>query len=204
MSRRATIYLVRHGESESNKRGIISGHSDYALTKQGKEQVRQTKLALKDIHFDAAYSSDLKRAAHTAEILYGKPVEEANRMQTLRERDFGSLDGQPQSVYDALSRKRMAMSHSKSWIYKDVPDYESDHEVSLRFLPALEEIARNNPGKTILIGAHGSAIRITLMQVTGYTHKEFPAGSFGNAAYAELAYDSDESFKVIQINGVKL
>lgn len=198
------IYLVRHGESVSNKQGIISGHSDYELTEQGEEQVRQTRLALKNVHFDEAYSSDLKRAVRTAEILYGKPVEETNKIHTLRERDFGSMDGKPQHIYEAYSEKKKKMVGEESWLFKHVPDMENDHELSMRFLPALEKIARSNAGKTILIAAHGSAIRTTIMKLTGYTYKELPSGSFGNASYAELVYDKDRGLKVIQINGVKL
>jgi broad specificity phosphatase PhoE len=204
MTKRTTIYLVRHGESESNKQGIISGHSDYDLTEQGKEQVEQTKLELQDVHFDVVYSSDLKRAIHTAEILYGKPVTETNKIHTLRERDFGSLDGKPDRIYKKGNLKRQTMTHEERWTFKPVPNYESDHQLFARFFPALKKIAQDNLGKTILIAAHGSAIRITLMQLTGYTHKELPPGSFSNAAYAELTYDENAGFKVIQISGVKL
>jgi broad specificity phosphatase PhoE len=204
MTKPTTIYLVRHGESESNRQGIISGHSDYELTEQGKEQVRQTKQELGHIHFDEVYSSDLMRAIQTAEILYGKPVEESNKMHVLRERDFGSLDGKPQDVYNEYSLQKQRMTKKERWTSKHVPDMESDEELAKRFLPAVEKIARDNAGKTILIAAHGSAIRTAIMQITGYTYKQLPAGSFANAAYAELRYDSKTGFKVIQISGVKL
>lgn len=203
MTKVCVIYLVRHGESVSNKAGIISGHSDYDLTEQGEEQVEETKQVLKNVHFDEAYSSDLRRAVRTAEILYGKPVEETNKIHTLRERDFGSLDGKPQHIYEEYSEKKKKMMDDQSWLFKHVPDMENDHELSMRFLPALERIARSNAGKTVLVAAHGSAIRTTIMKLTGYTYKELPSGSFSNASYAELLYDKD-GFKVIQINGVKL
>ncbi len=77
----------------------------------------------------------------TAEILCGKPVSKTNRIHTLRERDFGSLDGGPQHVYDELSATRHGMPHEESWVYKHVPDYESDKELAARFVPALEKIA---------------------------------------------------------------
>jgi probable phosphoglycerate mutase/uncharacterized phosphatase len=207
-SQKTIIYLVRHGESVSNKEGIISGHSDYDLTEQGRDQVRETKEALRHVSFDEVYSSDLKRAMQTAEILYGRPVSETNRIHTLRERDFGSLDGGPQSSYMKMSSRRHDMPHAEGWVYKHVPDYENDEELSARFLSALEKIAGANPGKTILVAAHGSAIRVTMMKIEGFTYKDLPAGSFGNAAYAEVWYEPGKEpgsrFKVIQINGVKL
>jgi len=204
MTKRTTIYLVRHGESEWNRQGLIGGHSDPDLTEEGREQVRQTRLELKDIHFDEVYSSDLKRAMHTAEILYGKAVATTNRMHTLRERYFGSLEGKPEHHYQAGNVGREKLTYEESWVFKHVPDMENDHELSIRFVPALEEIAKNNLGKTILVVAHGSAIRTAIMKITGYTYKQLPSGSFVNAGYTELTYDEGKGFKVIQISGVRL
>ena len=51
---------------------------------QGREQVKHTRQELRHIRFDEVYSSDLKRAVHTAEILYGKPVEASKRIYTAR------------------------------------------------------------------------------------------------------------------------
>lgn len=204
MAKRTTIYLVRHGESESNKQATIGGHIDSALTEQGKEQVKQTKLKLKGIRFDKVYSSDLKRAVDTAEIIYGKPVPKAHRIYELRERSFGSLEGRPEYFMNEGNAKRHNMAHEEGWVFKHVPDMESDHELSTRYLPVLEEIARSNPGKTVLVAAHGGVIRTTIIKLTGYTYQQLPAGSFGNAGYTELVYDEGKGFKVIQISSVKL
>ena len=204
MAKQTIIYLVRHGESELNKQRIIGGHVDSVLTEKGKEQVRQTKLALKNIHFDEVYSSDLKRAVHTAEILYGKAIPEAHKVSALRERSFGALEGKPEHLYIKGNVERQKLTHEEGWLFKHVPDMESDHELSTRYIPALEKVAKDNLGRTILIAAHGSAIRTTIMKLTGFTYTDLPAGTFGNAGYTELTYDEDQGLKVIQINGVKL
>jgi broad specificity phosphatase PhoE len=186
----------------ANKHGIVGGDTD--LTEQGKQQVLETKDVLSGIRFDEVYSSDLKRAVQTAEILYGMPVEDTKRMHVLRERDFGAFEGQPEHVYQQASAQRKTMTHEQGWVHKHAPDYESDHELSSRFLPTLEKIAKHNPGKTVLIAGHGSAIRVVIMTITGYTYKELPSGSFVNAGYTELRYDPAKGFSVIQISGVKL
>jgi broad specificity phosphatase PhoE len=203
MTTQTKIYLVRHGETTFNKLSILSGHLDPPLTEKGKEQARQSGLKLKDIHFDAAYSSDLERAIKTGAIIYGKPVPKANRLASLRERNFGSLEGKPDMYYKEGNERQKTVSHEKSWIYKHVPDMENDHELSLRFIPALESIARKNPGKTILVVAHGGAIRTTLIKLQGFTYDALPAGSFKNGDYAELIY-TDDSFKVVQVPGVRI
>ena len=193
--------MVRHGESVNNKRGIIAG--DSPLTDKGREQARLTKKALAGLKFDAIYSSDLKRAVETAYIIAGKDVPENHRLPGLRERDFGALEGKSEKLHEEEHQKRIGMSHEENWVYKHVPDTESDYELSARFVLALQELAENNPGKTILVAAHGGAIRATLMKLHGLTYHRIPNGSFKNAGYVELTYD-DHNFKVVQISGVQI
>ncbi len=61
------VYIVRHGETEENKQKIIQGQLDTHLNSEGEKQADLVAKALRDIPFDACYSSDLRRAASTAE-----------------------------------------------------------------------------------------------------------------------------------------
>jgi len=61
------IYIVRHGETEENKQKIIQGQLDTPLNSEGEKQANLVAKALRDIPFDVCYSSDLSRAASTAE-----------------------------------------------------------------------------------------------------------------------------------------
>jgi broad specificity phosphatase PhoE len=204
MTKSTRIFFVRHGESEANKSGLIGGHTDPNLTDVGIKQVKKARDELNSVHFDNVYSSDLKRAIHTAEIIYGKPVPEENRQADLRERHFGSLEGKPQEHIHASDAHRQSLPIEESWHFKHVPDMESDHEVMSRIIPTLEKIAKSNPGKTILIVGHGGAIRTSVMKLGNYTYEHLPTGSIQNAGYAELEFNPDSGFKVIQISGVKL
>ncbi|KAF7337920.1 Phosphoglycerate mutase-like protein [Mycena venus] len=58
----AKIYVVRHGETQANKDSVIQGQLDTELNETGVEQARRVADALRSVHFDAAYSSDLVRA----------------------------------------------------------------------------------------------------------------------------------------------
>src|ERR1700733_1301683 len=91
------IYVVRHGESESNiyahenptKPASHFGELGSSLTSKGRDQSRQLAGRLKNIHFAAFFSSHLNRAKETAEIIalhYGLPV---ITDRTIRERFFG-------------------------------------------------------------------------------------------------------------------
>src|SRR3989339_819938 len=64
-----TLYLVRHGETEWNVKKINQGQSESFLTEKGIEQAKETAERLKDIKFDAIFSSDLSRTQRTAEII---------------------------------------------------------------------------------------------------------------------------------------
>ena len=65
------IYLARHGQNLDNVNGILNGHRDEPLTLLGEEQARTTATYIKEagLTFDAVYSSPLKRALRTAEII---------------------------------------------------------------------------------------------------------------------------------------
>ena len=92
------LTLVRHGQSEGNKRGVIQGHSDYPLSELGAQQARALRAYLdeRSISFDAVYSSDLSRARQTADIVAaGLAITNDRR---LREKNYGNCQDKPASV----------------------------------------------------------------------------------------------------------
>ncbi|TCD70924.1 hypothetical protein EIP91_000830 [Steccherinum ochraceum] len=88
------IYIVRHGETDANRLGILQGQMDTPLNANGVLQAEQTAEALERVRFVGAYASDLQRAGKTAEIILSKhPGVELKRYEELRERSLGSLEG---------------------------------------------------------------------------------------------------------------
>ena len=87
------LYLIRHGETDWNKEFKIQGSSDIELNEYGRELAFITREGLRHIPFDIAYTSPLKRAKETAEIILGGrniPLYEDKRVQ---EACFGSFEG---------------------------------------------------------------------------------------------------------------
>jgi broad specificity phosphatase PhoE len=193
------IFVVRHGESEHNAQKRISGHANPKLTDKGRQQARQARVRLKNIKFDVVYSSPLDRAVETAEIITGQPVPEENRRPELRERHWGSLDGKPDKHLESGNRLKKDLSYEEVLHYKYVPDMESDHEVSARFISALEEIAKQNPGKTILVAAHGGAIRTTILKLSGLLAKYSQPYAIKNADVLELDF-VDDKLRALRLN----
>ena len=99
------LYVIRHGESQSNFCGTWTGWKDVPLTEKGRAQARQVGKLLADIPFDRVYASDLSRAVDTArEALPGREIVTSPR---LRETNVGNLMGRP---YDCLTPEERAQT----------------------------------------------------------------------------------------------
>lgn len=84
------IYFVRHGQTDWNKVGRLQGHIDISLNQEGKKQAQIVKQKLKGVKFDKVFSSPLKRAKETAQIICNQKIVVDDR---LIERFNGELEG---------------------------------------------------------------------------------------------------------------
>ena len=87
------IYLMRHGETKWNKRSKLQGQVDIPLAPKGIEQAEMTSEGLKDIPFDHIFSSPLKRAYKTAQVVRRDRPIEIVRDDRLKEMSFGTSEG---------------------------------------------------------------------------------------------------------------
>ena len=87
------VWVIRHGESEANKNGLLTGWLDAPLTEKGEEEAALVKKVLSGVRFDKIYASDLLRAKSTAEIAIPECQCETTAM--LREINVGTIAGQP-------------------------------------------------------------------------------------------------------------
>lgn len=92
-----TITLVRHAQSEDNANGVLAGHRDAPLTSLGRAQARLLGKYFQWSDLLAVYSSDLKRARETAEVLvacnHSVPPPTLVHTRALREQFFGEMEG---------------------------------------------------------------------------------------------------------------
>jgi len=143
----ATLLIARHGETDWNREGRWQGWADPPLNDTGRAQARRLAEELRDLPFDAAYSSDLRRARETAEIVaapHGVPVIED---PGLREIDIGSWSGLTRSE---IQERFPAGSR---------PDGETHEQHAARTREAVQRIARQNEGRRVLVVGHGGTIR---------------------------------------------
>lgn len=154
-----TIYFVRHGLTDWNKKRLVQGHTDIPLNSEGEAQASGLAAELKDVKFDKAFSSDLLRAKRTAEIIAAEHNLAVETTKALREREFGHLEGKNADRLKEIYEVLIKLDEKERPSYKHHPSIESDEELMARLLPFLRETAVSLPGKTVLIVSHGGPLR---------------------------------------------
>jgi len=88
------IFIVRHGETDSNKLRFLQGQKiDDSLNQEGIRQVNELAEGLKTQHYDVIFASPLKRAFETAQIIAKGRNLAIHTSEKIKERDYGSLSG---------------------------------------------------------------------------------------------------------------
>ncbi len=154
-----TLYLVRHGEADSNAAGILSSYPEVPgrtvrhLTARGMAEVQETADSLREEGIDVIISSPLTRAVETATIIgeaVGVPVWQDIR---LRETDFGQFNTLPMDKFFQV------YSSPEKRIHTDGSDgVESFEDMRARVTNLLNEVAREFPGKKVVLVSHGDAL----------------------------------------------
>lgn len=177
-----TIYFVRHGETYLNYYGRMQGWSNAPLTDHGKDDVRRCGRGLKDVRFNAVYTSDLMRTQETASLILEENGQIGslymNQLPEFREVFFGSMEGMYGS--EAYEKVRDYLGYeSKKELFQntDVPermdafraiDPEGHAEDFMMFWSRVEQglikliDKHRDTGETILLVAHGGTIRYIL------------------------------------------
>ena len=140
------IYVVRHGRVPSNDKNIVSGRSDEELTEVGIKQAESVSDKLKDIDFNAIYSSNVRRAVQTANIIniHGLDI---NFDERLAEREPGAMLGK--------NRKEIDRTLWNSLTLDRTPEGAETLKSGLdRTKSILDEIYNKNPDQKVLIVTH--------------------------------------------------
>jgi 2,3-bisphosphoglycerate-dependent phosphoglycerate mutase len=172
------LVLVRHGESEWNKLNLFTGWRDVDLSETGVEEARRAGRLLKEegTHFDIAFTSALKRAQRTLDIMLeelGQTGLVTMKDQALNERDYGDLAG----LNKDDARKRWGDEQVHIWRRSfDVPPPggESLKDTAARVLPYYESKIwpEYRAGKNIVISAHGNSLRALVMKLDQLSRDE--------------------------------
>lgn len=170
------LYLMRHGETEFNVQMRVQGWSDSPLTKKG---IAQAKVAGKyyknnNIYFDHAYSSSLKRACDTLELVCDMSYE---KQDNLKEWYFGSFEGQ--------EIKKMTRPPFGDFFKQYGGEDES--ECRARIVEAVSKIMEKQDNNCVLIVSHGGTCMQFKKAWQEYT--DIQVDFFHNCSILHYQYD---------------
>lgn len=151
------IYLARHGQNEDNVKGILNGHRDEPLTELGLEQARQTAQFIKDnnLSFDTVYSSPLRRAYVTAEIITEElALSKPEVFDGLIERNFGVMSGKPVSLIAELCSPDIIQTGTITY-FLSPEGSETFPDLIKRGKQVIDFIQQTHKNGSVLLVTHG-------------------------------------------------
>jgi probable phosphoglycerate mutase len=150
------LYLARHGETDWNRDRKLQGSADIALNETGRRQAVALGQQLRGLHFDAVYSSELRRSRETAAVVHGAAPLVA--LAGLNERRLGAFEGRPSD--EEYERRRQdpddTLDGGESWSQFDA-----------RIQRTLEQLLRRHRSGAILIVGHGGTNQMIVRGLFG-------------------------------------
>ena len=168
MSERLLV-LVRHGQSEWNLKNLFTGWKDVDLTDTGVGEARVAgqRLKAKSLRFDRAFTSDLKRAQRTLDLILeemGQSATPITRDLALNERDYGDLVGMNKDDARRKWGDEQVLQWRRSYDIAP-PGGESLKDTVARTLPyyVQEILPAVLRGERTIVAAHGNSLRALVM-----------------------------------------
>lgn len=152
------VFVVRHGESETNQNGLWTGWLDVHLTGKGREDAEKAGEFLRKISFDKIYASDLARAGETAQIAIPGCCCETSIL--LREINVGTLAGKPLSF---LTGDQRTIASTEGYQIFDGETREAFRNRIVQFMRMLEGLDCEN----VAVFSHAGYLRGFLETVIG-------------------------------------
>lgn len=197
-----TLYIVRHGQTELNRLGIVQGRGmNTDLNDEGRKQARQFFEAYKNVPFDKIYVSALKRTQQSIQqfIDLGIPFESLSGLDELA---WGIHEGQPSTA----ENRSVFLQIMRDWLDGRLDSKfeggESPNEVEIRQREAMQVIMSHPEEKTVLICMHGRAMRLLLCILTGRPLSEMDNFPHQNLVLYKVEYDGDK-FEIVDFNNAE-
>lgn len=196
------LFLIRHGQSIYNLENRFTGWKDVELTDLGIAQATEAGKILSKITFDLCYTSNLKRAQNTLNLMLTEMNQNPKiiKDEALNERDYGDLIGQNKLE----AAEKFGTGQVQIWRRSfDVPPPggESLKMTAERTLPYYNNIIKPqiNSGKNIIISAHGNSIRAIVMEIFNLTSEQILKTEIGWCEPWILSFDEHGKLSNYQI-----
>ncbi len=203
---KTTFFIVRHGQSEGNVEAIKT-QEDPQLTEKGRDQARKRAKDLQTIHFDQAYSSLLRRAVQTTQLLIENRSIPYQTYEDLKEREYGDFFARPEfpRIIDEIVVATNQMSGEEWWNYQhsEASEIETYTECFQRFYARLQSLAKVHQDQTILLVSHGDLMRALLIFSQFGNHKELQWDAVENTGYIVLEMEGDKQPSILTTVDIK-
>jgi len=170
------LYIIRHGETDWNKEGKPQGQTDIELNEHGISLTELTSDGLKDVHLDYIFSSPLKRAYKTAEILRRDRDVEIVCDDRLKEVSFGPMEGskkQEPALKDFFNAPENYVAPKGAESFEDLIKRTNDF-LNEKIYP----ISEKEPQATVLISGHGAMNKALMLNLKRLPLADFWKGPF--------------------------
>ena len=160
------LLLVRHGDTELNSARRFQGHSDVELSATGYGQAERLRDRLVAEGIDVIYSSDLKRALTTAELISSRHGLSPIACPELREINYGKMERLTFDEIKSLYPEVAELFADRS-LELQFPDGESVDELKQRLTEFLARLIQHAAERTILVVSHSGPLRLMVCYLLG-------------------------------------
>jgi broad specificity phosphatase PhoE len=190
------IYLLRHGETSWNADGNrYCGRTDISLTEKGIRQASCVNDQLKELKFDAVYSSPLERAWQTASIA---AAQEPVKDERLIEVDFGAWEGKTREEFIREDPSLWANWISNPAWFRAGGNGETGLEVVTRVDAFFTELREKFPAANIMVVGHNGINRLYMAWKLGMELKNYQKIVQENSSVTLFTLDFDGAFTLRQ------
>lgn len=187
------IYLTRHGETEWNIEKRLQGRGDSPLTENGIQRAKELRDRIKNIDIDVIYSSPIKRALNTANILRGNKNIDIVTDDSLMEMCFGDYEGKKIDIVQEENPSWDINLIMQGNVEICAPNGENLKEVRERISKLMNKIIAENIGKSILIVTHGITLKALMYY---FKDKDVNSEVMGQATLTKINIDEKNNFYI--------
>ena len=191
-----TLLLLRHGESEGNVARVVQGGlTHFALTSLGRGQAEAAARRLATVEVDALYSSHLRRARETADIVAAHSGLEVVELPDLQEYGFGEAQG---LTWDEVSTRFEVVG--RAWGRGHIPGEEGSTAFRDRVARQIRELAERHQDGTAVAVLHGGVIGATVARICKLADTEYAQLYTANCGITEVGVAQDGRLTLRSLN----
>lgn len=196
---RKTIHLIRHGQTDFNRQGIIQGSGiDSDLNDTGKLQAKRFFEHYSHIPYDHIYTSVLKRAIQSVDGFIQKGIAHT-ALEEFNEINWGIMEGRRGGPETAALYDRMISQWSNGQLDTAIEGGETPLAMYERQANGMRQLMSKTDEETVLICMHGRALRSFLCLLTGTPLKDMEIWQHENLCLYELDFNG-KVFEITKAN----